>query len=175
MSEAAKWYVIHTYSGYENKVAKDIEKVLEKRKLHDLVLEIQVPTEKVTEITDGKVKEVKRKVFPGYVLLKMIYTDDTWHVVKNIRGVTGFVGPELEPTPLSEKEVTALGVDLASSVEVNYAIGDSVVISGTAMDGFTGTVQEIYLDDGTVDVAISMFGRETVATLQLNQVIRQDD
>lgn len=101
MSEAAKWYVIHTYSGYENKVAQDIEKVVENRKLHDLILEIQVPTEKVTEITDGKTKEVERKTFPGYVLLKMIYTDDTWHVVKNIRGVTGFVGPGSEPTPLS--------------------------------------------------------------------------
>lgn len=175
MSEAAKWYVIHTYSGYENKVAKDIEKVVENRKLHDLILEIQVPTEKVTEITDGKVKEVERKVFPGYVLLKMIYTDDTWHVVKNIRGVTGFVGPGSEPTPLSEKEVAALGVDLGSSIKVNYAVGDSVVISGTAMDGFTGVVQNINLEDGTVDVAISMFGRETAATLQLNQVIRQDD
>ncbi len=125
MSEAAKWYVIHTYSGYENKVAQDIEKVVENRKLHDLILEIQVPTEKVTEITDGKTKEVERKTFPGYVLLKMIYTDDTWHVVKNIRGVTGFVGPGSEPTPLSEKEVAALGVDLGTSVQVNYAVGHS--------------------------------------------------
>lgn len=179
MSEAAKWYVIHTYSGYENKVAQDIEKVVENRKLHDLILEIQVPTEKVTEITDGKTKEVERKTFPGYVLLKMIYTDDTWHVVKNIRGVTGFVGPGSEPTPLSEKEVAALGVDLGvdlgTSVQVNYAVGDTVTISGTAMDGFSGIVQNINLEDGTVDVMISMFGRETAATLQLNQVIRQDD
>ena len=175
MSEAAKWYVIHTYSGYENKVAQDIEKVVENRKLHALILKIQVPTEKVTEITDGKTKEVERKTFPGYVLLKMIYTDDTWHVVKNIRGVTGFVGPGSEPTPLSEKEVAALGVDLGTSVQVNYAVGDTVTISGTAMDGFSGIVQNINLEDGTVDVMISMFGRETAATLQLNQVIRQDD
>ena len=175
MSEAAKWYVTHTYSGYENKVAQDIEKVVENRKLHDLILEIQVPTKKVTEITDGKTKEVERKTFPGYVLLKMIYTDDTWHVVKNIRGVTGFVGPGSEPTPLSEKEVAALGVDLGTSVQVNYAVGDTVTISGTAMDGFSGIVQNINLEDGTVDVMISMFGRETAATLQLNQVIRQDD
>lgn len=175
MSEAAKWYVIHTYSGYENKVAQDIEKVVENRKLHDLILEVRVPTEKVTEITDGKAKEVERKTFPGYVLLKMIYTDDTWHVVKNIRGVTGFVGPGSEPTPLSEKEVVALGVDLGTSIEVNYGLGDSVVISGTAMDGFTGIVQDINLEEGTVDVMISMFGRETPATLQLNQVIRLDD
>lgn len=174
MSEAAKWYVIHTYSGYENKVAQDIEKVVENRKLHDLILEVQVPTEKVTEITDGKTKVVERKTFPGYVLLKMIYTDDTWHVVKNIRGVTGFVGPGSEPTPLSEKEVEALGVDLGNNIQVNYAIGDTVTISGTAMDGFSGVVQAINLEDGTVDVMISMFGHDTVATLQLNQVIRQD-
>lgn len=174
MSEAAKWYVIHTYSGYENKVAQDIEKVVENRKLHDLILEVQVPTEKVTEITDGKTKVVERKTFPGYVLLKMIYTDDTWHVVKNIRGVTGFVGPGSEPTPLSEKEVEALGVNLGNNIQVNYAIGDTVTISGTAMDGFSGVVQAINLEDGTVDVMISMFGHDTVATLQLNQVIRQD-
>jgi transcriptional antiterminator NusG len=175
MSEAAKWYVIHTYSGYENKVAQDIEKVVENRKLHDLILEVQVPTEKVTEITDGKVKEVEHKTFPGYVLLKMIYTDDTWHVVKNIRGVTGFVGPASEPTPLSEKEVAALGVDLGTTIQVDYAVGDTITISGTAMDGFSGVVQAINLEDGTVDVLISMFGRETAATVQLNQVIRQDD
>ena len=103
MSEAAKWYIIHTYSGYENKVKQDIEKVVENRKLHDLILEVQVPTETVTEITDGKTKELERKTFPGYVFLKMVYTDDTWHVVKNIRGVTGFVGPGSEPTPFRKR------------------------------------------------------------------------
>lgn len=108
MSEAAKWYVIHTYSGYENKVKQNIEKVVENRKLHDLILEVRVPTEKVTEITDGKTKEVERKTFPGYVLLKMVYTDESWYIVKSTRGVTGFVGPASEPTPLSEKEVEAL-------------------------------------------------------------------
>lgn len=175
MTEAAKWYVIHTYSGYENKVAQDIEKVVENRKLHDLILEVRVPTERVTEINDGKTKEVERKTFPSYVLLKMVYTDDSWHIVKNIRGVTGFVGPASEPTPLSEKEVEALGVDLGTSVTVNYAVGDAVSIIGTAMDGFTGIVQNIDLDEGTVDVMISMFGRETPATLALNQVVKLDD
>ena len=165
MSEAAKWYIIHTYSGYENKVKQDIEKVVENRKLHDLILEVQVPTETVTEITYGKTK----------VFLKMVYTDDTWHVVKNIRGSTGFVGPGSEPTPLSEEEVAKMGVDIGGNIEVNYAVGDTVTISGTAMDGFSGVVQAIHLEDGTVDVLISMFGRETAATLQLNQVIRQDD
>ena len=115
MSEAAKWYIIHTYSGYENKVKQDIEKVVENRKLHDLILEVQVPTETVTEITDGKTKELERKLFPGYVFLKMVYTDDTWHVVKNIRGATGFVGPGSEPTPLSEEEVAKMGVDIGGT------------------------------------------------------------
>ncbi|MDE6021452.1 MAG: transcription termination/antitermination protein NusG [Ruminococcus sp.] len=175
MTESAKWYVIHTYSGYENKVAQDIEKVVENRKLHDLILEVRVPTERVTEINDGKTKEVERKTFPSYVLLKMVYTDDSWHIVKNIRGVTGFVGPASEPTPLSEKEVAALGVDIGTSITVNYAVGDAVTIIGTAMDGFTGIVQKIDLDEGNVDVMISMFGRETPATLALNQVVKLDD
>lgn len=175
MTESAKWYVIHTYSGYENKVAQDIEKVVENRKLHDLILEVKVPTERVTEISDGKTKEVERKTFPSYVLLKMVYTDDSWHIVKNIRGVTGFVGPASEPTPLSEKEVAALGVDIGTSITVNYAVGDAVTITGTAMDGFTGIVQKIDLDEGNVDVMISMFGRETPATLALNQVVKLDD
>lgn len=174
MSEAAKWYVIHTYSGYENKVAQNIEKVVENRKLHHLIQEVRVPTERVTEITDGKTKEVERKTYPCYVLLKMVYTDESWYVVRNTRGVTGFVGPASEPTPLSEKEVEALGVEI-NSIEVDYNIGDAVKINGTAMDGFTGIVQSINYDDKTVDVLVSMFGRETQTTLALNQVVSLDD
>ncbi|MCI8775802.1 MAG: transcription termination/antitermination factor NusG [Oscillospiraceae bacterium] len=174
MSEAAKWYVVHTYSGYENKVAQNIERVVENRKLHDLILEVKVPTEKVTEITDGKTKEVERKTYPGYVLLKMVYTDDSWYVVRNTRGVTGFVGPASEPTPLSEDEVRALGVEI-SSVKVNFEVGDQVKVSGTAMDGFVGIVQKIDVENSTVDVVVSMFGRETQATLALNQVIKFED
>ncbi|NLK71270.1 MAG: transcription termination/antitermination factor NusG [Clostridiales bacterium] len=174
MSDAAKWYVIHTYSGYENKVAQNIEKVVENRKLQDLIQEVRVPTEKVTEITDNKVKEVERKIFPSYVLIKMVYTDDSWYIVRNTRGVTGFVGPASEPTPLTEKEVEALGVEL-SRVEVNFNVGDRIQVSGTAMDGLEGIVQKINLDEGTVDVLISMFGRDTPATLALNQVIKKDD
>ena len=164
MSEAAKWYVVHTYSGYENKVAQNIEKVVENRNLHDLILEVKVPTEKVTEITDGKTKEVERKTYPGYVLLKMVYTDDSWYVVRNTRGVTGFVGPGSEPTPLSEEEVKALGVEI-NSVQVNVEVGDQVQVSGTAMDGFVGTV----------DVLVSMFGRDTQANLALNQIRKLED
>ncbi|MDE5917727.1 MAG: transcription termination/antitermination protein NusG [Oscillospiraceae bacterium] len=174
MSEAAKWYVVHTYSGYENKVAQNIERVVENRKLHDLILEVKVPTEKVTEITDGKTKEVERKTYPGYVLLKMVYTDDSWYVVRNTRGGTGFVGPASEPTPLSEDEVRALGVEI-SSVKVNFEVGDQVKVSGTAMDGFVGIVQKIDVENSTVDVVVSMFGRETQATLALNQVIKFED
>lgn len=175
MSEAAKWYVIHTYSGYENKVAQNIEKVVENRKLHDLIQEVRVPTEKVTEITDGKTKEVERKTYPGYVLIKMVCTDDSWYVVRNTRGCTGFVGPASEPTPLSDAEVEALfGIEL-SSVEVNFKVGDRVRISGTAMDGFVGEVQNINLDDKTVDVLVSMFGRETPTTLPISQVVPVED
>jgi transcriptional antiterminator NusG len=175
MSEAAKWYVIHTYSGYENKVKQNIEKVVENRKLHDLILEVKVPTEKVTEITNGKAKEVERKTYPGYVLLKMVCTDESWYVVRNTRGCTGFVGPASEPTPLSDKEVESLfGIDV-SSVEVNFKEGDRVQISGTAMDGFVGVVQKINIDDKTVDVLVSMFGRETPTTLPLSQVVSVED
>lgn len=171
MSEAAKWYVIHTYSGYENKVAQNIEKVVENRKLHDLIQEVRVPTEMVTEITDGKTKEIERKTYPGYVLVKMIVIDDSWYVVRNTRGCTGFVGPASEPTPLSEKEVKSLfGIDV-SSVEVNFKVGDKVQISGTAMDGFIGVVQNIDLEQRSVDLLVSMFGRETPTTLPISQVV----
>lgn len=171
MSEGAKWYVVHTYSGYENKVAQNIEKVVENRKLHDLIQEVRVPTEKVTEITDDKTREVERKTYPGYVLIKMVCTDDSWYIVRNTRGCTGFVGPASEPTPLSDEEVEKLfGIEM-TSVEVNFKEGDSVRISGTAMDGFVGTVRSINLDERTVDIMVSMFGRETPTTLPINQVV----
>ena len=174
MSEA-NWYVAHTYSGYENKVKANIEKTIENRHLQDQILEVLVPMEDVQEVKNGVTKQVQRKMFPGYVLVNMIMNDDTWYVVRNTRGVTGFVGPASEPTPLTEKEVAALGVETGSTVQVNFAVGDSVKVSGTAMDGFVGIVQSINLEDQTVDVMISMFGRETPATLALNQVIKLDD
>ena len=175
MSQSAKWYVIHTYSGYENKVAQNIEKVVENRKLHDLIQEIRVPTERVTEIVDGKTKEVERKIFPGYVLVKMVYTDDSWYVVRNTRGVTGFVGPASEPTPLTEKEVAAMGVESASTIEVDYSVGDRIRVTGTNLDGFTGIVQSIDLEGGQVEVLVNMFGRETPTTIALNQAVKLDD
>ncbi|MCQ2468696.1 MAG: transcription termination/antitermination protein NusG [Ruminococcus sp.] len=170
MSEAAKWYVIHTYSGYENKVAKDIEKTVENRKLHELIQEVRVPTEMATEIADGKSKEVERKTYPGYVLIKMVVNDDTWYLVRNTRGCTGFVGPASEPTPLSEAEVKQLfGVEV-SSVSVNFKVGDSVQISGNGMEGFVGVVQNINLEDRKVDLLVSMFGRETPTTVPIDQI-----
>jgi len=177
MSQTAKWYVIHTYSGYENKVSQNIEKVVENRKLHDLIQEIRVPTERVTEIVDGKAKEVERKIFPGYVLVKMVYTDDSWYVVRNTRGVTGFVGPGSEPTPLSDKEVAAMGVESSGSVsiEVDYNVGDRIRVTGTTLDGFTGIVQSIDLENGQVEVLVNMFGRETSTTIALHQAVKLDD
>ena len=174
MSETAKWYVIHTYSGYENKVAQDIEKVVENRKLHDMILEVRVPTEKVTEITDGKIREVERKTFPSYVLLKMIYTDDTWHVVKKYSWCSPDSLALGQTNPAFGTGVQALGVDLGTTIEVNYAVGDTIMISGTAMDGFVGVVQNINMEEGTVDVLVSMFGKETPATVALNQVVLMD-
>ncbi len=175
MSETAKWYVVHTYSGYENKVAQTILKVVDNRKFNELIPEVRVPTELVTEVTDAnKTKEVERKVFPGYVLVKMILTDESWYIVRNTRGVTGFVGPASKPVPLSEKEVAALGVERGRTVEVTFKVGDSVKISAGAMEGFIGEVKSINTDEMTVEVAVSMFGRETLATLEISQVSRTD-
>jgi len=177
MSESAKWYVVHTYSGYENKVAQTIMKVVENRKLHDLIQEVSVPTEMAIELSDdGKEKEVERKIFPGYVLVKMIMDNDAWYVVRNTRGVTGFVGPGSKPVPLSDKEVAAMGFDNNKvSIELNFKVGDRVKISGGAMEGFTGTVTAIDTEEKTADVSVSMFGRETPATVELSQVSLDED
>jgi transcriptional antiterminator NusG len=168
MSDEAKWYVVHTYSGYENKVATNLEKIVENRKLQDWIHEIAVPTETVTEIKDGKKKEVERKTFPGYVLVKMVMTDDSWYVVRNTRGCTGFVGPNGKPTPLTEEEVAALGVEKREIV-VNYQVGDTVRIIDGPLENFSGQVDEIDQDKNKVRVTISMFGRETPVELELDQ------
>ncbi|MBQ7045227.1 MAG: transcription termination/antitermination protein NusG [Clostridia bacterium] len=165
----AKWYVVHTYSGYENKVATDLEKMVENRKMQDLILDIKIPTETVTEIKDDKVREIERKIFPGYVLIKMIVTDDSWYVVRNTRGVTGFVGPASKPVPLTDSEVAALGVE-KHSVEVGYKVGDNVKIIDGPLSDYTGIVGEIDIVKNNVTVVISMFGRETPAQLELDQV-----
>lgn len=169
MSENAKWYVVHTYSGYENKVASNLQTIVENRGLQDVIQEIKIPTEMVTEIKDNIKREVERKIFPGYVLVKMELNDDTWHIVRNTRGVTGFVGSSNHPEPLTEKEVEALGMD-KRTVEVNYAVGDSVRIVDGPLDGFIGTVDTLDTDKNQVTVTVSMFGRETPVELELGQV-----
>ncbi|SMC42419.1 transcription termination/antitermination protein NusG [Papillibacter cinnamivorans] len=169
MSETAKWYVVHTYSGYENTVATTIEKHVENRNLRDLIHTVEIPMETVTEITDAGSKTVERKVFPGYVLIKMVLTDETWHLVRNVRGVTGFVGSGTKPIPLTEEEVAGLGVE-KRKIEVSYEVGDTVKIVDGPLESFMGVVEEIALDKSKVRVVVSMFGRETPVELELDQV-----
>lgn len=170
MAESAKWYVAHTYSGYENAVKTAIEKFVANRHLEDMILDIRIPMETVTEITEeGKAKEVERKIFPGYVLVKMIMTDDTWHLIRNIRGVTGFVGSANNAIPLTEEEVLALGME-KHEVVVLYKVGDQVKITDGPLATFIGTVDEIDAEKNKVCVVVSMFGRETPVELELDQV-----
>ncbi len=171
MAEAARWYVVHTYSGYENTVKATIEKTVESRQLQEQILAISIPMETVTEITESGVsKTYDRKVYPGYVLVKMVYSDDTWHVIRNVRGVTGFVGTSSnDPTPLTDEEVYAMGVE-KKEIVVNYQIGDTVRILDGPLNSFTGTVDSIEVDQNAVSVIVSMFGRETAVEFELDQV-----
>ena len=171
MAETAKWYVVHTYSGYENTVKATIEKTVESRQLHNQSLDISIPLETVTEITEtGASKTYDRKVYPGYVLVKMVYSDDTWHVIRNIRGVTGFVGSSSnDPTPLTEEEVYQMGVEKREIV-VNYAVGDTVRILDGPLTSFTGVVESLEVEKNAVSVIVSMFGRETPVEFELDQV-----
>ena len=164
MADNANWYVVHTYSGYENTVKATIEKYVENRNMRDLIHEISIPMETVTEITDNGPKDVERKV-----LVKMVMNDETWHVVRNIRGVTGFLGEGNKAIPLSEDDVAALGVEKREIV-VSYQLGDTVKITEGALESFLGTVEEIDLERGKVRVVVSMFGRETPVELELDQV-----
>ncbi|WP_294536955.1 transcription termination/antitermination protein NusG [uncultured Pseudoflavonifractor sp.] len=169
MAESAKWYVVHTYSGYENTVAASIEKAVENRNMHDLIQEVSIPLETVTEITDNGPKTVERKVFPGYVLVKMVMTDETWHLVRNVRGATGFVGSGNKAIPLSDEEIAALGVE-KREVVIGYAVGDNVRITDGALKSYLGTVDEIDVEHEKVRIVVSMFGRETPVELDLDQV-----
>ena len=170
MADNAKWYVAHTYSGYENAVKTTIEKFVAHRGMEDMILDIQIPMEKVTEVSDtGAVKEVERKIFPGYVLIKMVMTDETWHLVRNVRGVTGFVGSANKAIPLTEDEVLALGMEKREIV-VKYNVGDQVRINDGPLESFTGVVDEIEPEKNKVTVVVSMFGRETPVELELDQV-----
>ena len=178
MADAAKWYVVHTYSGYENKVASSIEKAVENRRLHDLITAVNIPTEKVVEVKDGKSREVERKLSPGYVLVKMVMTDETWYLVRNTRGCTGFLGQDKsggsKPSPLTEEEIITMGVE-KREIEVNYAAGDSVRVIDGPLAGFIGVVSSVEPDKNKVDVTVSMFGRETPVELELDQVETLDE
>ena len=169
MADAAKWYVVHTYSGYENTVKATIEKTIETRHLEDVILAVEIPMETVTEITDNGPKVFERKVFPSYVLVKMIMTNEYWYIIKNIRGVTGFVGEGNTPTPLTEDEVLQLGMEKREIV-VNYKEGDNVRIVDGPLSSFTGVVDMLDIEKNKVRVIVSMFGRETPAELELDQV-----
>lgn len=225
MSESAKWYVIHTYSGYENKVAQTIMKIVENRNLHHLIEDVHVPTEAVMEMNDkNQMREVERKILPGYVLVKMVITDaaaaaekaeaaaeaaaatgDTdaaaaakaaaetaaaaaaeeaaaWYVVRNVRGCTGFVGPGSKPVPLTDKEAAAFGVSAEkdadkklAAVEVNYKAGDKIKIVAGKMEGWNGVVESVDTESMTVNVKVSMFGRDTTAVLDLTMVAASDE
>lgn len=174
MPEEAKWYIVHTYSGYENKVASNLEKTIENRGLGELIQEVIVPTETVTEMKDNKKCTVERKIFPGYVIIKMVLTDETWYVVRNIRGCTGFVGPSSKPVPLKDEEVRRFGIG-RNSVEVPYEIGDTVVITEGPLENNTGTVEVIDIENNYVRVLVNMFGRSTPVELEMSQVELADD
>lgn len=169
MSEKASWYVVHTYSGYENAVAAAILKAAENRKMQDLIVEVNIPLETVTEYTDNGEKTVERKVFPGYTFVKMVMTDESWHLVRHVRGVTGFVGADGKPVPLSEREIIELGVE-HREVVVDFAVGDNVRILDGPLEGSIGTIEEIEPDKNRVRVEVSMFGREMPVDLELDQV-----
>ena len=170
MSDTAKWYVVHTYSGYENKVASNLQTIVDNRGLQDVIQDIKIPTEMVTEIKDSVKREVERKTFPGYVLVKMELNDESWHIVRNTRGVTGFVGSGSHPEALTDTEVNALGVDKRGEIQVNYVVGDSIRIVDGPLDGFIGSVESVMLDKNIVRVIVSMFGHETPVELELHQV-----
>ena len=169
MAEEAKWYVVHTYSGDENAVSAAILKAAENRKMTDLIREVNIPMETVTEYTDAGEKTVERKVFPGYVLVKMIMTDESWHLVRNVRGATGFVGSDGKAVPLTEQEIINLGVE-RQEIVVGYTIGDRVKVSDGPLAGFFGVVDELEPEKDRVRVVVSMFGRETPVDLELDQV-----
>ena len=165
----ANWYVVHTYSGYENKVKANIENTIKNRHLEDQILEVRVPMQDVTEMRNGAKKQVSKKLFPGYVLIHMVMNDDTWYVVRNTRGVTGFVGPGSKPVPLTDAEVYRMGVE-TRSIKLNYSVGDSVRIIDGPLDDFVGVVEELDTDKNYVRVVVSMFGRETPVELELARV-----
>ena len=160
MSEA-KWYVVHTYSGYENKVKANIDKTIENRHLEDQILEVRVPMQEVVELKNGVQKATQKKMFPGYVLIHMIMNDDTWYVVRNTRGVTGFVGPGSKPVPLTEAEMRPLGIEDEPEVSIDIEVGDEVIVTSGAWEGTVSAVKAINPHKQSVTIEVDMFGRAT--------------
>ena len=168
MSEAS-WYVVHTYSGYENKVKANIEKTIENRHLEDQIMEVRVPMQDVVELKDGASRSVQKKMFPGYVLINMIMNDDTWYVVRNTRGVTGFVGPGSKPVPLTEEEMRPLGIH-SESVQIDFAEGDSVVVIGGVWKDTVGVIQSINDNKQSATINVDLFGRETPVEISFTEI-----
>ena len=168
MSEAS-WYVVHTYSGYENKVKANIEKTIENRHLEDQILEVRVPMQDVVELKDGASRSVQKKMFPGYVLINMIMNDDTWYVVRNTRGVTGFVGPGSKPVPLTAEEMRPLGIH-SESVQIDFAEGDSVVVIGGVWKDTVGVIQSINDNKQSATINVDLFGRETPVEISFTEI-----
>lgn len=176
MNEGLRWYVAHTYSGYENKVKANLEKIVENRGLGNLITDIRIPTEVVVESDGGREREVESKVFPAYVLIKMVMTDETWHVVRNIRGVTGFVGPGSKPVPLSEEEAAAIIKDEAeTTTSLSFAVGDTVNIIDGVFRGYTGTLSAYNDETGEVTVIVSTVGRDIPVNLDKKYVEKAAD
>ena len=173
MAERARWYVVHTYSGYENKVKANLEKTIENRNLQELILNVEVPMEEVVEIKDGKKKVSQKKIFPGYVLLKMFMTDDSWYVVRNTRGVTGFVGPGSKPVPLTDDEVINMGI-VERTISIEVQLGENVKVISGPLENFIALVKEINMEKHKIKALVNMFGRETLAELDFNQIEKLD-
>ncbi len=165
-----QWYVVHTYSGYENKVKANIEKTIENRQLQEQITEVLVPEEDVVEVKNGVKRHVSRKIFPGYVLVNMEMNDDTWYVVRNTRGVTGFVGPGSKPVPLTEEEMKNLGVKKTEEVSVNFEVGTPITVISGVWENTEGVIKEINTKKQTVTITVDMFGRETPVEIDFSDI-----
>ncbi|MDW8800189.1 transcription termination/antitermination protein NusG [Clostridium sp. A1-XYC3] len=173
MADKARWYVVHTYSGYENKVKANLEKTIENRNLYHWIDDVQVPIEEQVEIKDGKKKITQRKIFPGYVLVHMIMTDDSWYIVRNTRGVTGFVGPGSKPVPLTDEEVKAMGIS-EKPINVDIEVGENIKVKSGPLENFPAIIQEINTEKRKIKALVNMFGRETPVELDFNQIEKLD-
>ena len=173
MAERARWYVVHTYSGYENKVKVNLEKLIDNRGLQDLIPEIEIPMEEVVEVKEGKQKIIQRKIYPGYVFIRMVMTDETWYVVRNTRGCTGFVGPGSKPVPLTEEEVKSMGI-IEKQIDIDIKVGENIKVVSGPLENFEAIIKEINLEKRKIKAFVNMFGRETSVELEFNQIEKLD-